>query len=157
MSIVSAHAKSSRENPAYFAVKTGTGKVNLHTSSSIDWVIEYIDNTGAVKTVNEEGEQNPEKVQIQGNGKIIYIRVYPMKTSVNSDVFMYAENAVSVVVSPTVPAPFAASAHQTPTNTPQSARPATDGGNIAGDSVVPSGQKNPVKRMPEKTSDHITD
>jgi hypothetical protein len=120
VSIVSAHAKSSRENPAYFAIKTGTGKVNLRTSSSIDWVIEYIDTTGAVRTVNEEAEQNPEKVQIQGTGKIIYIRVYPMKTSVNSDVFLYAENAASVVVSPTVPAPFVASAYPTPTNTPQS-------------------------------------
>ncbi len=120
LSIVSAHAKSSRDNPVYFAIKTGNGKVNIHTSSSIDWVVEYIDDKGAIKMVNEENEQYPEKVQLQGKGKTIYIKVYPMKYSVNSEVFMYAENAVSVVVSLTVPAPFAASAPQTPTDTPKS-------------------------------------
>lgn len=120
VSIVSAHAKSSRDNPVYFAIKTGNGKVNLHTSSSIDWVMEYVDDKGTIKIVNEEGEQYPEKVQVLGKGKTMYIKVYPMKYSVNSEVFMYAENAVSVVVSPTVPAPFAASIPQTPTDTPKS-------------------------------------
>jgi hypothetical protein len=120
LSTVSAHTKSSRDNPAYFAIKTGNGNVNIHTSSFIDWVIEYVDESGTIKIVNEEGEQFPEKVQIQGKGKTIYIKVYPMKGSVNSDVFVYAENAVSIVVSPTVPAPFAASVSQTPTGTPES-------------------------------------
>jgi hypothetical protein len=120
VSIVSAHAKSSRDNPVYFAIKTGNGQVNIHTSSSIDWVVEYIDDKGTIKMVNEESEQYPEKVQLQGKGKTIYIKVYPMKYSVNSEVFIYAENAVSVVVSPTIPAPFAASAPQTPTDTPKS-------------------------------------
>ena len=120
LSIVSAHAKSSRDNPVYFAIKTGYGQVNIHTSSSIDWVIEYIDDMGTIKMVNEEGEQYPEKAQLQGKGKTIYIKIYPMKYSVNSEVFMYAENAFSVVVSPTVPAPFAASALKTPTETPKS-------------------------------------
>jgi len=117
LSIVSAHAKSSRDNPVYFAIKTGYGQVNIHTSSSIDWVVEYIDDNGTIKIVNEESEQYPEKVQLQGKGKTMYIKVYPMKYSVNSEVFIYAENAFSVVVSPTVPAPFAASAPQTPTDT----------------------------------------
>jgi hypothetical protein len=120
LSIVSAHAKSSRDNPVYFAIKTGNGKVNIHTSSSIDWVMEYVDDKGTIKIVNEEGEQYPEKVQVLGKGNTIYIKVYPMKTSVNSDVFLYAENAASVVVSPTVPAPFAASEPKTPTDTPKS-------------------------------------
>lgn len=120
LSIVSAHAKSSRDNPVYFTIKTGNGKVSLHTSSSIDWVMEYVDDKGTIKIVNEENEQYPEKVQLQGKGKTMYIKVYPMKTSVNSEVFLYAENAVSIVVNPTVPAPFAASAPQTPTETPKS-------------------------------------
>jgi hypothetical protein len=119
LSIVSAHAKSSRDNPVYFAIKTGNGKVNIHTSSSIDWVIEYVDDKGIIKIVNEEGEQYPEKAQVLGKGKTMYIKVYPLKNSVNSEVFIYAENAVSVVVSPTVPAPFAASVPQT-TDTPKS-------------------------------------
>jgi hypothetical protein len=120
LSIVSAHAKSSRDNPVYFAIKTGNGKVNIHTSSSIDWVLEYVNDEGTIKIVNEEGEQYPEKVQVLGKGNTIYIKVYPMKSAVNSDVFLYAENAASVVVSPTVPAPFAASVPKTPTDTPNS-------------------------------------
>jgi len=119
LSIVSAHAKSSRDNPVYFAIKTGNGKVNIHTSSAIDWVIEYVDDKGTIRIVNEEGEQYPEKAQVLGKGKTMYIKVYPLKSSVNSEVFIYAENAVSVVVSPTVPAPFAASVPQT-TDTPKS-------------------------------------
>jgi hypothetical protein len=120
LSIVSAHAKSSRDNPVYFAIKTGNGKVNIHTSSSIDWVMEYVDDKGTIKIVNEEGDQYPEKVQILGRGKTIYIKIYPMKKTISSEVFIYAENAVSVIVNPTVPAPFAASAPQTPTDTPKS-------------------------------------
>jgi hypothetical protein len=120
VSIVSAHAKSSRDNPVYFAIKTGNGKVNIHTSSSIDWVMEYVDDKGTITIVNNEGEQYPEKVQVLGKGKTVYIKVYPMKTSVNSEVFLYAENALSIVVSPTVPAPFAANVPQTPTETPKS-------------------------------------
>jgi hypothetical protein len=120
VTIVSAHTKSSRENPAYFAIKTGNGKVNIHTSSSVDWVIEYVDTTGTIKTVNEENEQYPENVQVQGTGKTIFIKVYPVKPSVNSEVFIYAENAASVIVNPTVPAQFAAYASQTPTETAKS-------------------------------------
>jgi len=120
LSIVSAHAKSSRDNPVYFAIKTGNGKVNIHTSSSIDWVMEYVDDKGTIKIVNEEGDQYPEKVQVLGRGKTIYIKIYPMKNTISSEVFIYAENAVSVIVNPTIPAPFAASAPQTPTDTPKS-------------------------------------
>jgi hypothetical protein len=123
VSIVSAHAKSSRDNPVYFAIKTGNGNVNIHTSTSIDWAMEYVDDNGTIHVVNDEGEQYPEKVQILGKGKTVYIKVYPIKTSVNSEVFIYAENAVSIVVSPTVPAPFAASVPQTPTDTPKSPLP----------------------------------
>jgi hypothetical protein len=104
----------------YFAIKTGNGKVNIHTSSSIDWVIEYTNDNGTVIIVNEEGEQYPEKIQVPGKGKTMYVKVYPMKYAVNSEVFLYAENALSVVVSPTVPAPFAASAPPAPTDTPKS-------------------------------------
>jgi hypothetical protein len=119
MSIVSAHAKSSIDNPVYFAIKTGNGKVNIHTSSSIDWVMEYVDDKGTINIVNDEGEQNPEKVQVMGKGKTVYFKVYPKKTSVNSEVFLYAENAASIVVSPAVPAPFAAIIPQI-TDTPKS-------------------------------------
>src|SRR5665647_235631 len=121
LSIVSAHTKSTRDNPAYFAIKTGFGQVTIHTSSSIDWVIEYVDDKGVIQLVNGQGEQYPEQIQIQGKGKTLYIKVYPVKYSVNSEVFIYAENALSVAISSTVPEPFAAaSAQKTPADTPAS-------------------------------------
>jgi hypothetical protein len=120
ISVVSAHTKSSRDNPAYFAIKTGFGQVTIHTSSAIDWVIEYVDEKGVIQLVNGQGEQYPEQIQLQGKGKTLYIKVYPVKYSVNSEVFIYAENALSVVISPSVPEPFAAVTRNTPTSTPAS-------------------------------------
>lgn len=119
--VFSAHAKASRDAPAYFVVRTASGPVILHTSSSIDWVIEYVDDKGILHMENNYGGQNPEKAEFMGTGKIVYVKVYPYKYADNSEVFMYAENVRSVIVSPTVPAPFAATAPQTPTETPQSA------------------------------------
>lgn len=116
--VVSAHTKSSRDIPAYFAITAGNGLVTIHTSTSIDWIIDYADDNGIIHVVNQQNEKNPEQVQIQGKGKTIYIRVYPLSYSVNSEVFVYAENATSIMVSPTIPSPFATSAPQTPT--PQS-------------------------------------
>jgi hypothetical protein len=104
--VVSAHGKASRDNPVYFIVKPNSGTITLHTSSSIDWVIEYVDERGILHTVNEQGEANPEKIQLPGKGKPIYIKVYPYKNSVNSEAFLYAENANTISVSPTVPIVF---------------------------------------------------
>ena len=120
VSVVSAHTKSSRDNPAYFAIKTGFGQVTIHTSSSLDWVIEYVDENGVIQLVNGQGEQYPEQFQIQGKGKTVYIKVYPVKYSVNSEVFLYAENAISVTVQPSVPEPFTASTQTTQTSAPES-------------------------------------
>ncbi len=120
VSIVSAHAKSSRDDPAYFTIKTGIGQVIIHTSSSIDWVIEYVDDNGVIQLVNGQGEQYPEQFQLQGKGKPVYIKVYPVKYSVNSEVFIYAENALSVVAVSSVPEPFVKSAPISPTDTPAS-------------------------------------
>ena len=120
VAIVTAHTKSSRDNPAYFIIKSGFGQVTIHTSSSIDWIIEYVDEKGAVQLVNEQGEQYPEQITLQGKGKTMYIKVYPVRYAVNNEVFVYAENANSVVVSPTIPAPFVLAAPQSPTDTPTS-------------------------------------
>jgi hypothetical protein len=120
VSIVSAHTKSSRDNPAYFIIKTGVGQVTIHTSSAIDWIIEYVDVKGTIQLVNEQGEKYPEQVTLQGNGKTLYIKVYPVKYELNNEVFVYAENANSIIVSPTAPAPFTLTALQTPSETPQS-------------------------------------
>lgn len=116
--VASAHTKSSRENPAYFTVKTGSQPVTLYTSSSVDWVIEYIDDKGELHVVNNQGVANPEKTVLPGTGKTIFVKVYPYQYSVNADLFLYAENATSVTVSQTVPPLFASSATQTPAETP---------------------------------------
>jgi hypothetical protein len=118
--VFSAHAKASRDSPAYFIVRTASGPVVLHTSSSIDWVIEYVDAKGVLHMENNQGSQNPERAEFIGTGKVVYVKVYPYKYADNGEAFLYAENVNSVTVSPTVPAPFAATATQTPTETPQS-------------------------------------
>lgn len=116
----SAHAKSSRDSPAYFIVRTAAGPVILQTSSSIDWVIEYVDDKGVLHMENNQGELNPERAEFLGKGKTIYVKIYPYKYADRSEVFLYAENVNSVLVSPTVPAVFAATVPQTPAETPQS-------------------------------------
>jgi hypothetical protein len=114
-SVVSAHTKSSKDNPAYFAITGGIGLVTIRTSSSIDWIIEYADDMGIIHLVNQQGEQNPEQIQVQAKGKPIYLKVYPFSLSTSAEVFVYAENATSVVISPTMPAPFVAAAPRTTT------------------------------------------
>ncbi|MDP3395212.1 MAG: hypothetical protein Q8S57_00865 [Methanoregula sp.] len=118
--VFSAHAKASRDSPAYFVVRTLSGPVVLHTSSSIDWVIEYVDDKGVLHKVNNQGELNPERAEFQGRGKTVYVKVYPSKYADRSEVFLYAENVNSAVVSPTIPEAFAATAPHIPTETPQS-------------------------------------
>jgi hypothetical protein len=118
--VVSAHTKASRDNPAYFVIRSGSGPVTIHTSSSIDWIVEYIDPKGAIQLVNEQGERYPERFTMQGNGKTLYVKVYPIKYALNNEVFVYAENANSITVSPTVPTPFVTVA-QAPVATPKSA------------------------------------
>jgi len=113
--VQSAYTTASREEPAYFEVKAGTGPVTVYTSTHIDWVLEYIDEKGILHTVNENGELNPEEIEIQGRGKSIFFKVYPYKYSDNGAIILYAENAQSVRVSPTIPAAFGGSPDSTGT------------------------------------------
>jgi hypothetical protein len=110
--VVSAHAMASRDSPAFFIVDTGNEPVMLYTSSSIDWVIEYVDENGILHVENNQDAQNPEKAAIAGSGKTIYVKIYPYTYSEQGDVILYAENANEISVSPTVPAPFAGSVPQ---------------------------------------------
>jgi hypothetical protein len=110
--VVSAHTESSRDSPAYFTVKTNSGPVMLYTSSSIDWIIEYIDENDVLHVENNQDEQNPEKAAITGSGHTIFVKVYPLNYSEQSEVFLYAENADAISVSTTVPIPFAVAAPQ---------------------------------------------
>ena len=106
--VVSAHTPASAESPAYFLVQTRSGTATIYTSSAIDWVIEYVDENGTIRVVNEKGESDPEVVNIQGPGRTVFVKVYPAGSQIKNEVFLYAKNANSVTVSPTVPEPFAA-------------------------------------------------
>jgi hypothetical protein len=112
LSVVSSKAPASRNAPAFFIVKTGYGPVMLYTSSSIDWVIEYIDENGVLHVENNQDKENPEKAAISGTGKTIYVKIYPYNYSDKGEVVLYAENSDSVLVSPTVPAQFSAPSSQ---------------------------------------------
>jgi len=112
---LSAHATASRDDPAYFAVLTRTGPVSVSTSSSIDWVIEYSFEDGNIRTVNANGGNTPESVVVTGNGKTLFVKVYPYLYSVTSDVTLYARNARAVSVLSTSPPVFSSGAPQTPT------------------------------------------
>lgn len=116
--ILSAHASSSRDRPAYFIVKPGTGQVSLYTSSSIDWIIEYVDDNGVYHTVNAHGAEVAERVELKGTGKNLYFKVYPQKTSLTSEAFLYGENVNAVSVSPKTPAVFATPETPVPAETP---------------------------------------
>ena len=90
----------------------------LYTSSSVDWVIEYIDENGALHVENNQDAQNPEKAATVGSGKTLFVKIYPYQYSDHSEVVLYAENANTISVSPTLPAPFAAAIPQTSGGTP---------------------------------------
>jgi len=110
--VVSAHARASRDSPAYFSVKTNPGQVTLYTSPSFDWVIEYVDEEGNLHVENNQDAQNPQKATTAGTGKTIFVKIYPYQYSQQGEVSLFAENANAISVSPTVPPPFAAAAPQ---------------------------------------------
>lgn len=107
---LSANATASRDAPAYFTVKTGLGPVILYTSTSFDWVMEYIDENGLLHVENSQDAQNPERASVPGTGTTIFVKLYPFSYSEQGNGVLYAENAEAVFVSPAVPAPFAAAA-----------------------------------------------
>lgn len=105
--IMSARTKASRDNPAYFIVRPlNNGTVTVTTSSSVDWVVEYVDANGALHTVNDQGDVNAEEITINGAQGPLYFKVYPYKLSVSTTVSLNAVNAESVAISPTIPEAF---------------------------------------------------
>jgi hypothetical protein len=107
--VLSAQSQSSRDAPAYFMVKTNVGPVVLYTSKSTDWVMEYIDDQGVLYTENDRGGASPERAEFTGKGTTVYVKIYPYKYASTSEVTLYGENVKAVVVSPSVPVPFALS------------------------------------------------
>lgn len=105
--IMSARTKASRDNPAYFIVTPlNNGTVTVTTSSSVDWVVEYMDAKGDLHTVNDQGDVSAEEIEIAGAGGPLYFKVYPYKYSVSAMVALNAANVQSVAVSPTLPEAF---------------------------------------------------
>jgi len=105
--IMSARTKASRDNPAYFIVTPlNNGTVTVTTSSSVDWVVEYMDAKGDLHTVNDQGDVSAEEIVIEGAEGPLYFKVYPYKYSVSAMVSLNAANAQSVAVSPTLPEAF---------------------------------------------------
>ncbi|NMB78800.1 MAG: hypothetical protein GYA23_06855 [Methanomicrobiales archaeon] len=119
--VISAHAAASADNPVYFLVRTGTGPVTLYTSTSDDWVLEYIDANGIHKTINVHGTGVAERIELAGSrGKTIYVKMYPRKAGNTVEAFLYGQNVASIIVSPDIPAAFAALEAPAATGTPES-------------------------------------
>jgi len=105
--ITSATLVSSRDQPAYFTITTRNGPVRVYTSSGVDWIIEYIDDSGTRIKVNNKGQGNSEEIIINGTGNTRYFMVYPAKYSDKADVTLTAENADDMKASSTMPPGFA--------------------------------------------------
>ena len=122
---LSAHGRSSRDTPIYFIVQpSGNGPLTVYTSASVDWVVEYVDASGNLRTVNDQGGSVPDLIVLQESDKPLFFKVYPYKYSVTDDVTLTATNAASIAVSPVVPEGFAA-AQGTQAETTSSPLPAT--------------------------------
>jgi MYXO-CTERM domain-containing protein len=118
---VSASARASRSQPAYFAVRTKPGTVTLSTASGIDWVIEYLDEDRYLTVVNEKGSAVGETVTFPARGGTVYAKVYPFTFSDEGTVTLSATNANSVATC-TDCIPFFTTT--TPTTTQKSPLPA---------------------------------
>ncbi len=93
---VSASAQASRDQPAYFAVKTLPGMVTLSTSSGIDWVMEYINEDNQLTVVHGGGTLSGETATFQAMGGTVYAEIYPFLFSDQGTVTLTATNAASV-------------------------------------------------------------
>ncbi|MGC9435836.1 MAG: hypothetical protein ACP5C4_07120 [Methanomicrobiales archaeon] len=114
---LSASASSSREHPAYFAIQARRGTVEVETSADIDWVVEYIDETGTHEVINEKGTITGETVSIPTTGGTIHLKVYPASWTEQGTARITVWNAISVDVSPSSAAEFG---DTVPTTTPAS-------------------------------------
>jgi MYXO-CTERM domain-containing protein len=103
---VSGNAPATKTVPAYFAVKTMTGLVRLSTSSGVDWVMEYIDESGTRRLVNERGVDAGEEATFTAQGGTVYVKVFPMSYSDQGTVTLTGQNVESVTVAQNGPSVF---------------------------------------------------
>jgi hypothetical protein len=92
-----ATAIASRTQPAYFEVTTNRGEVHAITSAGVDWVVEYIDESGVLNKVNTRGT-TAEEVRFASNGGTVYFKVYPDQFADQAPLTLTVENARSVMV-----------------------------------------------------------
>ena len=103
----SAHSRSSQEKPAYFIVRTGSSPALLYTSTSVDWIIEYTDDTGRNPAiVNKQGKNEAERLELSPSNRVVYIKVYPSDPAASGEVFLYGQNVDSITLSPSTPIAF---------------------------------------------------
>lgn len=112
--VFSVQDRASRSDPAYFVVDPTNQSFTVTTSTSVDWVVEYIDENGVVHTVNDQGDETGEVIDITANGSPVYFKVYPYKYTVSNTVVFTAENVEALAVSTTVPAAFEAGSGSEP-------------------------------------------
>jgi hypothetical protein len=104
--VISVQNRASRTDPAYFMVDPANPSFTVSTSTSVDWVIEYIDENGVVHTINDQGDENGEEIDIAANKSPVYFKVYPYKYTVSNTVVFTAENVADLQVITNAPAGF---------------------------------------------------
>jgi hypothetical protein len=104
-SIVQASAPTSRTQPAYFTVETNRGEIDAVTSAGVDWVVEYVNETGAVNKVNTRGTA-AEEVRFMTNGGTVYFKIYPDQFGDQANITLSVRNARSISVCTTCQALF---------------------------------------------------
>lgn len=91
----SATMPASRNEPAFFRVTSGHGVMRAYTSEGVDWVMEYIDETGVKKKINVRGT-SAEEVTLAVSGGTIYFKIYPDRYDDHATVTLSAENARTI-------------------------------------------------------------
>lgn len=115
--VLSASSSASAASPAYFAVDTKEGTVTVTTSTGVDWVLEYLDETGQITTVNQQDSQSAESARISAQGGVIYLKVYPASAGTEGTVTVTVANASTVTVSRTAATLFGDDNQTTETET----------------------------------------
>jgi hypothetical protein len=114
-----ASQSASRAQPAYFQVETNPGLLQATTSSGVDWVVEYLDESGTIQKVNTRGT-SAEEVRIPTYGGTIYFKIYPDQFDEQQTITLTTENSRSISTCTTCAALFGDAAATTTPATPLS-------------------------------------
>ncbi|WOF15976.1 hypothetical protein F1737_04295 [Methanoplanus sp. FWC-SCC4] len=112
---IAAQSFSSYENPAFFAIQTNPGYLDVTTSGDHDWVVAYVDENRALKSINEFSGSQAESFRIPVSGGMVYVKVYPFGKSDSGYVTLYANGASSVTISSDAETFFASAETPKPT------------------------------------------